>query len=89
MDGRLADQAKSGKSALTTRGLRLLRETAFEPPGLRAYFRMVAADNSRLALHPPNGASVGPDRAEHEAVSSTSVICPHSHAPTYPTSPLE
>jgi hypothetical protein len=30
----------------------------------------------RVARHPANGASVGPDRAEHEAVSSTSVIAP-------------
>jgi hypothetical protein len=34
----LADQPKTEKSALTTIGLRLLRETPFEPPGLRAYF---------------------------------------------------
>src|ERR1035438_4990013 len=30
--------------------------------------------NFRFARHPANGGSVGPDRAEHEAVSSTSVI---------------
>ena len=37
--GMLADLPKSEKSALTTRGLRLLWETPFEPLGLRAYFR--------------------------------------------------
>ena len=35
----LADQPKTEKSVLTARALRLLRETPFEPPELRAYFR--------------------------------------------------
>jgi hypothetical protein len=30
----------------------------------------------KSSRHPANGASVGPDRAEHEAVSSTSFIAP-------------
>lgn len=33
-------------------------------------------EHKRVARHPANGASVGPDRAELEAVSSTSVIAP-------------
>jgi hypothetical protein len=45
----LADQTKSEKSALTTKGLRLLRETPFEPPALRAISALVAGDNYRLA----------------------------------------
>jgi len=50
----LADQRKIKKSALTPKGLRLLRETPFGTPGLAAISARVAGDNFLFARHPPH-----------------------------------